>query len=73
MAQMVSGKPGFTGKLTIAMRKPTPLNRRIDYRAGVTSSQGRKTVCWGKSWDGDTLLAEAEILFVSPKEPRITR
>ena len=58
-AQMASGKAGFTGTLTIKMRRPTPLEERIDYEAGVDRVQGRKIWCWGKSRCGSQLLAEA--------------
>ncbi|MGH8985324.1 MAG: hotdog fold domain-containing protein, partial [Acidimicrobiia bacterium] len=34
-AQMASGMAGYTGTLTVKMVRPTPLNRRIDYTAGV--------------------------------------
>jgi acyl-coenzyme A thioesterase PaaI-like protein len=71
LAQMASGQAGYTGTLTVRMRRPTPLRRRIDYEAGVSRVEGRKTVCWGKAWDGDQLLAEAEILFVAPKQGQI--
>ena len=66
-AQMASGFAGYTGTLTVKMRRPTPLDRRIDYEAGLDRVDGRKIFCWGKSWDGDTLLCEATILFVAPR------
>mgnify|MGYP000093561896 FL=1 len=66
-AQMASGYAGFTGTLTVRMILPTPLNRRIDYEAGVRSVEGRKILCWGTAKDGDSLLAEAECLFIRPK------
>ena len=46
----------------------TPLGRRIDFEAGLDRVDGRKIFCWGKSWDGDTLLCEATILFVAPRD-----
>ncbi len=67
-AQMASGIAGFTGTLTVRMRRPTPLNRRIDYEGGLDRVDGRKIICWGKSFDGDELLAEAQILFVAPRQ-----
>jgi hypothetical protein len=67
VAQMASGSAGYTGTFTVRMRRPTPLNRRIDYEAGVDRVEGRKIWCWGRSYDGDALLADAEILFISPK------
>jgi acyl-coenzyme A thioesterase PaaI-like protein len=67
-AQMASGTAGFTGTLTIRMRKPTPLHTRIDYEAGVTKVSGRRIVCWGRSTADDVLLAEAEGIFITPPE-----
>lgn len=72
-AQMLSGSAGYTGTLTIRMLRPTPLNRRIDYQAGLDRVTGRKIICWGRSFDGDTLLAEAEILFVAPRDGHLAR
>ncbi|MEL7209814.1 MAG: hypothetical protein AAGK32_16540 [Actinomycetota bacterium] len=66
-AQMVSGSAGFTGTLTVRMVAPTPLYRRIDYTAGVESTEGRKIHCWGRSHDGDRLLAEATCVFITPE------
>jgi acyl-coenzyme A thioesterase PaaI-like protein len=65
-AQMASGSAGFTGTLTVRMILPTPLYRRIDYTAGVDRVEGRKIWCWGKSFDGDRLLAEATCVFITP-------
>jgi acyl-coenzyme A thioesterase PaaI-like protein len=65
-AQMASGSVGFTGTLTIRMRRPTPLHRRIDYEAGVTRAVGRRIVCWGRSSADGELLAEAEGVFITP-------
>jgi hypothetical protein len=67
MAQMASGIAGYTGTLTVKMLKPTPLNRRIDYEAGVDRVDGRKIYVWARSRDADTLLAEAQIVFIAPK------
>jgi len=65
-AQMASGSAGFTGTLSVRMVLPTPLYRRIDYTAGVERTEGRKIFCWGKSFDGDRLLAEATCVFITP-------
>jgi acyl-coenzyme A thioesterase PaaI-like protein len=72
-AQMLSGSAGYTGTLTVRMRRPTPLDRRIDYEAGLDRVNGRKIICWGRSYDGDALLAEAEILFVAPRDDHLAR
>jgi acyl-coenzyme A thioesterase PaaI-like protein len=66
-AQTMSGTAGYTGTFTIKYLKPTPLNRRLDYAAGVIKAEGRKIWCWGTCHDGDELLAEAEIVFITPK------
>lgn len=72
-AQMTSGIAGYTGTLTVRMRRPTPLHRLIDYEAGLARVEGRKIVCWGKARDGDELLSEAEILFVAPRDGSLPR
>lgn len=66
-AQMASGQAGYTGRLTIRMRRPTPLRVRVDYEAGVDGVDGRKIVVWGKAMVEDTLVAEADCLFVAPR------
>jgi hypothetical protein len=68
IAQTASGRAGYTGTLTVRMRRPTPLNKRIDYEAGVSRSEGRKIWVWATAHCEDELLAEAEILFISPKD-----
>ena len=72
-AQMASGQAGYTGTLTVKMRRPTPLNRRLDYEASVDRVEGRKIWVWGKCRDGDELLSEAEIVFISPKDGSVPR
>jgi hypothetical protein len=49
------------------MLKPTPLNRRIDYEAGVDRVDGRKIYVRARSRDADTQLADAEIVFIAPR------
>ena len=67
-AQMASGTAGFTGTLTVRMRRPTPLNTRIDYEAGVVTVSGRRIVCRGRSTADGELLAEAEGIFITPPD-----
>ncbi|HUC36504.1 MAG TPA: PaaI family thioesterase [Acidimicrobiales bacterium] len=69
LAQMASGRAGYTGTLTVRMRKPTPLNRRIDYEAHLERFEGRKIWCRATARDGEVLLADAEILFIAPRDP----
>ncbi len=72
-AQMASGFAGYTGTLTVRMRRPTPLYQRIDYEAGLDRVEGRKIVVWSKSWAAGELLSEAEILFVAPRNGPLAR
>jgi acyl-coenzyme A thioesterase PaaI-like protein len=69
LAQMASGKAGYTGTLTVRMIRPTPLNRRISYEAHLERLEGRKIWCRATAHDDDVLLAEAEILFIAPRQP----
>lgn len=67
VAQTISGSAGFTGTLTIRMRRPTPLGRRIDYTGGLTAVEGRKIRAWGTASHAGEVLAEAEGVFVTPR------
>jgi acyl-coenzyme A thioesterase PaaI-like protein len=64
-ACIVAGQSGMTGKLTIKYRKPTPLHTDLRFECRRTSITGRRIVATGECYDGDTLTAEAEGLFVS--------
>ena len=65
-AQMMSEKAGYTGTLTVRMRRPTPLHRPIEYEALVDRIEGRKIFVTATSRCEDELLAEAEIVFIAP-------
>jgi acyl-coenzyme A thioesterase PaaI-like protein len=67
VAQAASGTPGLTGTLTVRLVSRTPLHERIDYEAGVESQTDRKVIAWGRSYHGETLLAEATGIFVIPR------
>jgi acyl-coenzyme A thioesterase PaaI-like protein len=69
-AQTASGSAGYTGTLTVKMLLPTPLGKRIDYRAEVDRVEGRKIWVRGTASCEDQLLAEAEILFIAPRQGR---
>jgi acyl-coenzyme A thioesterase PaaI-like protein len=65
MAQSLTGRPGMTGKLSITYRSPTPLHTNIVFRGWVDRVDGRKIFTKGSAHNGDTLCAEAEVLFLS--------
>ena len=69
-AQTLSGSAGYTGTLTVRMLRPTPLEQRIDYEAGVERVEGRKIWVWGTSSCDGEQLAEASILFIAPRQGR---
>lgn len=65
MAQSLGGNPGMTGMLTVRYRKPTPLHRELRFEGTLDRVEGRKLFTSGRCYDGDTLTAEAEGLFIS--------
>jgi hypothetical protein len=67
MAQTASGIAGYTGTLTIRMRRPTPVEKRIDYEGGVDRVEGRKIHVWARSTCEGELLVEAEGIMIAPR------
>jgi acyl-coenzyme A thioesterase PaaI-like protein len=67
IANIVAGNPGMTARLTVHYRKPTPLFRELVLRAWVERVEGRRIMSRAEMFDGDTLTAEAEGLFVQPR------
>ncbi len=65
MVQSMSGEPGMTGTLTVKYRRPSPLYRELRFDAHVDRVDGRKIFTVGTLHDGETLLAEAEGIFIS--------
>ena len=64
IANICSGHPGMTGRLTIHYRRPTPLFRELRFRAWVDRTEGRRIMSRVEVYDGDTLTAEGEGVFV---------
>lgn len=62
---VVNDVGAMTGTLTIRYRRPTPLLEEIRMEGRHTGTERRKVFAEGKMWHGDTLLAEAEGIFVS--------
>jgi acyl-coenzyme A thioesterase PaaI-like protein len=65
LAQGLSGHHGMTGRLTVHYRSPTPLHTELTLRGWLERADGRKIVCKGTMFAGDTLCAEAEGLFIT--------
>src|SRR3954471_18178255 len=67
IANIASGNPGMTARLTVHYRKPTPLFRELRFRAWLDRVEGRRIMSRAEVYDGDTLTAEAEGIFVQPR------
>jgi acyl-coenzyme A thioesterase PaaI-like protein len=65
--------PAFTGRLTVTYRAPVPIGVPLEFRARLTGREGRKLLMAGEARDGDTILAEAEALFVAVDPERFAR
>jgi acyl-coenzyme A thioesterase PaaI-like protein len=70
-AQSLGGNPGFTARLTVHYRSPTPLHSELRFSGMLASREGRKTVCTGQVHAGERLCAEAEALFVAAKPGKL--
>jgi acyl-coenzyme A thioesterase PaaI-like protein len=57
--------PAFTGRLTVTYRQPVPLGLPLEFRARLTSRDGRKLLIAAEAHHDGVLLAEAEALFVA--------
>jgi hypothetical protein len=56
-----------TAYLTINYRNIVPIEKELRFDAGVDRVDGRKIFVSGRLTDGDTLLTEADALFVKLK------
>jgi len=55
----------MTARLTVRYRRPTPLHTVLTLEGWNTNVDGRRILTQGRLIDGDTVLAEAEGLFVA--------
>ncbi len=67
-AQMAGDVVGRTGTLTVRFVSPSPLGVRIDFEAWIERVERRKVFVRGTSHHGDTLLAEAQGIFVAARD-----
>jgi acyl-coenzyme A thioesterase PaaI-like protein len=67
IANIASGHPGMTARLTVHYRRPTPLFRDLQFRAWVDRVEGRRIMSRAEVWDGDSMTAEADGIFVQPR------
>jgi acyl-coenzyme A thioesterase PaaI-like protein len=64
MANIASGHPGMTGRLSVRYRRPTPLHRPVELEAWTEEVDGRRIVTRGTLTADGAVTAEAEGLFV---------
>ena len=64
MTQSLSAQPGMTGTLTVRYRRPTPLHRDLRFEGTLDRVDGRKIFTHARCFDGDTMTADADGLFV---------
>lgn len=68
----VAAGGGLTGRLTVSYRSTTPLMTPIRIEARMTEHEGRKFTVRGAMYTGDTLLSEAEGLFIRPAQDPVS-
>lgn len=61
----IVGTPGFTGRLTVTYRAPTPLGQPLEVRSRLAGRDGRKMTITAEMRSGQQLLAQAEGLFIA--------
>ena len=68
LAMWMDAVPGYTARLEVSYRQPTPLGRPIRLRCRVDRRDGRKIHVTGTAHDGETLVADAAGLFIVPRD-----
>ncbi len=61
---ILAGRPGMTGTLTVRFHRPTPLMVELGLRARQVAVEGRKIRAWGGIYHDGQLTAEAEGIFI---------
>ncbi len=64
----VSGNRGFTARLSVNYRAGAPIGRPVEFQAWVDSVEGRKIHVRAEARDGEVVFADAEALFVTPRD-----
>ena len=67
IANIQAGNPGMTARLTVHYRHPTPLFRELRCEAWVERVEGRRIISRAELYDGDSLTARADGVFVQPR------
>ena len=68
---LTSAGGGFTGRLQVRYRRPTPLGTDLRFHGWVVTDRGRRIHTIAQCTSGEDVYAEAEGLFVRPSQPEI--
>lgn len=69
MANVITGRAGFTGTLTIKYHRKTPLNEPVELWGKNIRQDGRKQISRGEVRVNGEVAASAEGLFICAAEP----
>jgi hypothetical protein len=64
MANLAQKTSGPTARLTVRYRQPTPIETELRYEAWVDQSKERYVLTRGRCYAGETLVSDAEGIFV---------
>jgi hypothetical protein len=67
-ACMVAGMPGPTATFTTHFRAITPLHTELRFEAWVERTEGRRVYAMGRCHAGETLVSEADGIFIRPRD-----
>jgi hypothetical protein len=67
--QMMAGAPASIGTLNVRFRGVTGVGQRVDYETRLDRVEDRKTFITGLARCGDSVVCEAEAIFIAPRPP----
>lgn len=73
LANVVAGVAGPTGELRVRYLAPTPLAQELCFEAWHDRVEGRRLIALGRCYVGDTIVSEAEGVFIALDQSRSGR
>jgi len=73
LANVVAGVAGPTGELRVRYRAPTPLGQELRFEAWHDRIEGRRLIALGRCTVGETLVSEAEGVFIALDQSKLGR
>lgn len=71
LANVASGVAGPTGELRVRYLAPTPLAQELRFEAWHDRSEGRRLISLGRCYVGDTIVTEAEGVFIQLDQSKL--